>query len=327
MGAKESSVSGHRHAIVDTGRRHMSFLVELPQSEFSPNAFARFAPSGGFIDGNAAAMAWMSQLAYETRLPDKIRAIGELWGLAEVRIVRQPAKSTLPLSDTRGIIASKDEALIIAFAGTDPLNLLNWVSDFYLGHPTADVHEGFQDAAAAVWPEVGAAIEQCIKEQRPLFVTGHSLGAAIALVAVDRAQREKGLATAQVFVFGAPRVGRADFVARYNAAFGPTTYRLVHGRDIVATVPPSELGFRHVGRYLSCESGAKFNLTQLLAGSDSDEPSSGDNVFIGVADRLRSLFGRLSPTSRVDAIGRLTLLLAPSIGDHLPDRYFTALMR
>jgi len=303
----------------------MSFLVELPQDEYNLNAFARFAPTGGFDNDTALAMAWMSQLAYETRLPDKIRAISASFGLSEVRILQQPVKSTLPLSDTRGIIANKDNALIIAFAGTDPLKLLNWVSDFYLGQPSADVHEGFQDAAAAVWPVVGAAIQRCMEERRPLFVTGHSLGAAIALATVDRARREKGLDSAQVFVFGAPRVGRADFVADYNAAFGSTTYRLVHGRDIVATVPPTELGFRHVGRFLNCESGGKFNSKQLLATSDSDEPSSGDDFFSGVADRLQNLLGSLSPTSRVDALGRLTLLLAPSIGDHLPDRYYTAL--
>jgi hypothetical protein len=113
------------------------------------------------------------------------------------------------------------------------------------------------------------------------------------------------------------------FVAGYNAAFGPTTYRLVHGRDIVPSVPPTELGFHHVGRYLRCESGAKFNLTQLLATSDSNEPSS--NFFSGVASQLQGLFANLSRTSRSDAIGILSELLIPSIGDHLPDRYFTAL--
>ncbi|MBO0759065.1 MAG: lipase family protein [Bradyrhizobiaceae bacterium] len=303
----------------------MSFLVELPLSEYCKDAFAQFDPAVGCKQGNALAMAWMSQLAYETRLPEKIRAIGELWQLGETRIVQQPAKSTLPLSDTRGIITSKGEALIIAFAGTDPLHLLNWVSNFYLGQRNAEAHAGFRDAAAAVWPQIGAAIESCLQERRLLFVTGHSLGAAIALASVDRAQCEKGLDTAQVFVFGAPRVGRADFVTRYNAAFGLTTYRLVHGKDIVPTVPPSELGFHHVGRYLSCGSGTKFDLTKLLAGSDSDEPSSGSGFFNGVADRLRNLFGTPSATSRVDALGRLTLLLAPSIGDHLPDRYYTAL--
>ena len=274
----------------------MSVLVELPESEYNLNAFAQFVPTGGFSIGTALAMAWMSQLAYETRLPDKISAIGARFGLTKIRILRRPAKTTLPLSDTRGIIADKDDALIIAFAGTDPLNLLNWVSDFYVGRPDADVHEGFQDAAAAVWPEVGAAIERCVQDQRPLFVVGHSLGAAIALATVDRAQREKSLKSAQVFVFGAPRYGRADFVAKYNAAFGATTYRLVHGRDIVATVPPSEFGFRHVGRYLSCKSGAKFDPAQLHATTDSDEPSSGSDFFSGIAARLRDFVGRASLT-------------------------------
>ena len=305
----------------------MSFLVELPQGEYNPNAFKGFNPTVVDADnGNALAMAWMAQLAYETRLPDKVGAISQLFQLTDVRMVRQPVNNNpLPLSDTHGIIASRGEALIVAFAGTDPLHVLNWVSDFYIGRPTENLHEGFQAAADVVWPEVGAAIERGIKENRRLFVVGHSLGAAIALVTVDRARQEKNLHSAQVFVFGAPRVGRADFVATYNATFGSTTYRLVHGRDIVPTVPPVELGFHHVGRFLGCESGAKFNLTQLGSELGSDEPSSGDDFFNGVGGQLRNLFAGPPPTSRVDALGRLTLLLAPSIGDHLPDRYFTAL--
>ncbi len=52
----------------------------------------------------------------------------------------------------------------------------------------------------------------------------------------------------------------------------------------------------------------------------------GDNFFSGIAERVRDLFGGpLSPTLRVDALGQLSQLLAPSIGDHLPDRYHNAL--
>src|SRR5215475_5786602 len=115
------ALCGFWHLTVAWERR-MSFVVELPLSEYNKDAFAQFDPTAAFQPGNALAMAWMSQLAYETRLPDKMR----------------------------GIIARKGEALIIAFAGTDPLNLLNWVSDFYLGQRTADAHAGFRDAAAAV---------------------------------------------------------------------------------------------------------------------------------------------------------------------------------
>jgi triacylglycerol lipase len=303
----------------------MSFLVQLPEDQFNPEAFGNGVPVGGFNMNSARAMAWISQLAYETRLPDKIERIAMLWKFDDIRILQQPAKSTLPLSSTRGVLANKGNAMIIAFAGTDPANLLNWVSDFYLGRPKADVHQGFQDAAAAVSREVDSAIEQCMKDGRTLFIAGHSLGAAIALVTADRARSEKGLNQAEVYVFGSPRVGRADFVARYNASFGHTTYRFVHGKDIVPTVPPSELGFHHVGRLLQCERGQKFASTRLSAGAESDEPSAGDDFFSGIRGRLRGLFaGPLSPTSRIDTLGLLTQLLAPSIGDHLPDRYFTA---
>ena len=122
----------------------MSFLVELPMGEFNPNAFKGFNPTVEFDadGGNALAMAWMAQLAYETRLPEKVGAISQLFQLTDVRIVRQAVNnSPLPLSDTRGIIASRGEALIVAFAGTDPLHVLNWVSDFYVGRPTERLHE------------------------------------------------------------------------------------------------------------------------------------------------------------------------------------------
>ena len=304
----------------------MSILVELPEEQYSPRAFSDFAAAPGFNPGTARAMAWMSQLAYETRLPDKLVRIGKGWELDDVRPFDQPARSTLPLSSTHGVLAARGDAMILAFAGTDPVNLLNWISNFYLGRPSADAHQGFEDAAAAVWGEVGAAIEQGIRDRRPLLIGGHSLGAAIAMVTADRARREKGLANADVYIFGAPRVGRADFVGRYNAAFGASTYRFVYGKDIVPTVPPSELGFHHVGRLLRCERGEKFDPARLSGGTDSDEPSPGSDFFTGIAERVRDLVaGPLSPTTRMDALGRLSQLLAPSIGDHLPDRYYNAL--
>ena len=45
---------------------------------------ARRGMGDGRRPRTALAMAWMSQLAYETRLPDKIRAIGALYGLVEI---------------------------------------------------------------------------------------------------------------------------------------------------------------------------------------------------------------------------------------------------
>src|ERR1700760_4157976 len=124
----------------------MSFLVELPEDQYTANVFARFEPRTGFTLANARAMAWSSQLAYETRLPEKIARVAQKMGLDAVNCFQQPAKTTLPLSSTHGVVGIKGEATIIAFAGTDPLNLLNWLSDFYLGRSGEDAHQGFVDA-------------------------------------------------------------------------------------------------------------------------------------------------------------------------------------
>jgi hypothetical protein len=64
----------------------------------------------------------------------------------------------------------------------------------------------------------------------------------------------------------------------------------------------------------------------LLNDANSDEPNPGSDFFTGIAEQMRDLLpAPLSLSSRPDALGRLTQLLAPSIGDHLPDRYYTAL--
>ncbi|TYL95634.1 lipase family protein [Bradyrhizobium rifense] len=304
----------------------MSFLVELPPAQYNPNAFANFNSASGDFDIDVArAMMWMSQLAYETHVPKTITAVSGLWTLSNVKPLIQPAKSTLPVSDTRGVIAQRNGATIIAFAGTDPLILKNWVSDFYLGRPKGDVHQGFEDAAAAVWDDVRTALIAASAAGSPIFITGHSLGAALAVVTADRARSEPGIARPQVYLYGCPRVCGVDAAATYNAALGPTTYRLVHGNDIVPTVPPPQLGFHHVGRYLACGPGAKFVAGQLALNSNSDEPLPTTGGFAGIAQQLANLVVGFSPSQRMDVIGRLSELLLPGISDHLPDRYYDAL--
>ena len=300
----------------------MSFLVELPPDRYDRDAFAHFnGTSTGFDPGVARAMMWMSQLAYETHVPETIAEISDLWHLASVSLLSKPVRSTLPLTDTRGLIARRDGAAIVAFAGTDPLHLLNWVSDFSLGRPKDAVHEGFRDAAAAVWDHVKNVLANAVARGSPIFITGHSLGAAIAVMTADFARRELGLSAAQIYLYGCPRVGRDDFVAPYDLAFGKSTYRLVHGADIVPTVPPPLLGFRHVGGYLHCDSGARFSVDPTPLASGSDEPMAD----AGVGQQLGKLFIGISENTRSDAVGNFSVLLPPGIGDHLPDRYCAAL--
>jgi hypothetical protein len=302
---------------------NMSKLVELPPGQYDRNAFADFNEATTNFDlGTARAMMWMSQLAYETHVPDTIRQVTPLFDLSDVRILIQPVTSAPELTDTRGIIARRGRATIIAFAGTDPLHFLNWLSDFTLGKPASPVHEGFRRAAAAVWTDVKAAISTALADKSPIFITGHSLGAAIAVNIADFARVELQLKDAQIYLYGCPRAGRADFVTPYNETFGRTTYRLVNAADIVPTVPPPQLDFLHVGRYLACKRAAKFDAGGLTGDFSSNDPRAD----AGLLAQIVSLFRGRSLNTRSDLIGFLSsVALPPGIGDHLPDRYCAAL--
>lgn len=296
----------------------MSVLTTLPLDCYVADAFAGFRPAAAFDLGTARAMMWLSQLAYETADPVKVATIGGRWGL-ETEVVDG---ARLGLARTQAVVARRgDEAAIVAFAGTDPVEAADWVSDFDCHlDPATGVARGYQRAAAVVMARLAAMLDPAA----PLFVTGHSLGGALAVVAA-MGLVDGGVRPQAVHTFGMPRPGNADFAARYDGALGPCTYRMVHGDDMVPTVAPSFLGFRHVGRHLRCLRGMRFNADLMAADGTSDEPifhigGLGQLTGGGLpVDQLMQAFG-LDRTARRLATMALDLL-PTGIRDHLPDRY------
>ncbi|WP_369334847.1 hypothetical protein [Candidatus Rhodoblastus alkanivorans] len=84
-----------------------------------------------------------------------------------------------------------------------------------------------------------------------------------------------------------PRAGDVDFVTDYNRALGRATFRLVHGDDIVPTMAPSFLGFRHVGRQLSCAEGDRFDVHRLDPKPGSDAPPFRGGMAGSIHDHFR----------------------------------------
>jgi triacylglycerol lipase len=304
----------------------MSTFVELTPSEYSDTAFAAFDPAAGeFTIGNARALMWLSQLAYETGRPATIAEVGPKWGFAGITPFVRRKDGLTASFDTCGLIAERGNAIILAFAGTDPGAWETLATDFNI-RPRADTdtHIGFQTALDAVQPEIRQAMDRSRQANKPLFITGHSLGAALAGLAA-RFCDINGSRPKAVYGYGMPRAGGARFQADYNGTLGQVTFRLVHGLDIVARVPPSGIGFRHVGRVLQCDRGAKFDPTQLSA-TVSDNPE----FAAGLADTLVSgaeglLAGRLLPPPGPGTFGPFFRFLPPPIRDHLQDCYYNAL--
>ena len=302
----------------------MSFLVELPLEAYADHLFDDFAPDSGFRIGTARALMWMSQLAYEVRdAPHKVKPVLARWGLQPVALISHGKTPRAPLSSARGLIATGRGATIAAIAGTDPAAFANWITNFNLGARARDMHRGFDEAVHAVWSEISAALTSDAAAP-PLFVTGHSLGGALAIIAAERLQRELKINASGVYTFGAPRVGSAAFAETYNASgLGDRSFRLIHGLDIVPTLPPSALGFRHAGRLIVCGRGGRFTGTEQQSLCDCDDPPFLDTIRRGVRQRfLDFATGSFLPSSRSGWLGHYQkYVLPPPFTDHLPERY------
>jgi hypothetical protein len=307
----------------------MGIFVQLPPADYSRTAFDQFRPlRAGFDLGDARAMMWISQLAYETDPPQTIAEIAPLWSFKLIEFVRAQARQI----DSRAIVGERTDCIVVAFAATDPALSKNLMTDVDCRLTPNDTHERFQAAIDAVWPQVETKITALVQASpRPILFAGYSLGGALAVLAAEK-MKDGSLRPAGVYTFGMPRAGGPLFKTRYNRIFGDCTYRLVHGGDTVACIPDSVkvLGivteFQHVGRLLTCKSGGKFDPATPLSEGKSNEPRFIDGLRDNLRNTMRSLLAeRIFAPTGPGALGRLFALLPFGIRDHLPDRYLKAL--
>jgi triacylglycerol lipase len=246
----------------------MSFLTQMPIELYPGDAARDFKIADDFDLGTARTLAWMSQLAYETDR-DKVAAICEKMAIALIgEPIHRSVKTGLPVASTYVMVLDLGPAVVVAFAGTDPVLLANWISDFDIRPTDGGTAEGFAVAMQAVERDVLMRLPP----DRPIMVTGHSLGGALAvLLAAQLAALHRDAAA--VYTYGMPRPGRRPFTDPYNQSpLAGRTFRLVHGQDIVPTVAPSEpFGFHHVGRYVPAPRGGK--APEPAAQPGSDEPA------------------------------------------------------
>ncbi|MBZ5576470.1 MAG: lipase family protein [Acidobacteriia bacterium] len=162
-----------------------------------------------------------------------------------------------PHSDTQGFVAQNQQIVLVAFRGTQPNQPLDWLSDFEASHetwgnPAGRVHKGFYEALRAVWgiPIGGQEIlpaRLTSRGARAVWITGHSLGGALAELCAAQAYFVSHVPVQGVYTFGQPRVGDETFARTVHAALGTRIFRFINDRDIVPRVPFFGMGFRHYG--------------------------------------------------------------------------------
>jgi hypothetical protein len=190
----------------------------VPPLSFHPDDSA-------FNRTNALYLAHASDVAYQREPAEAAR---ERLGLRTVPFLNK-------LTRTRGFIGVCDTHAVLAFRGSDPVTLPNWVTDAvvqlveheaYQGR----VHHGFSAALHRTWGKVETLLDEA--RDKPLFLTGHSMGGALAVLTGCRLAKMGRTPTA-IYTFGSPRVGDRNFCAGYALP----TYRIVNGLDLVPEMP------------------------------------------------------------------------------------------
>lgn len=153
---------------------------------------------------------------------------------------------------TQAFLAKNDEFAVLAFRGTEPTRWEDVRTDLRaLKQKTIEgkVHRGFKEAFDEIRGEIFDIVDKSIGKDLPLYVTGHSLGAALATVATQELEEEFHDLIAACYTFGSPRVGDGT----YEKSIKAHVYRIVNTTDIVTLVPFFLGTFMHVGdsRYLS----------------------------------------------------------------------------
>lgn len=143
---------------------------------------------------------------------------------------------------------------VIICRGTEPhdwndirANVNLWME---VAESVGKVHRGFKREMDRLWPRLEKAL---LRNRKPLWFGGHSLGGAMATICAGRCKLSYIKSNPEeLYTFGSPRVGNQHYV-RFTRL---RHHRWVNNNDIVPTVPPTWLGYRHCGQewYLNYQS-------------------------------------------------------------------------
>jgi hypothetical protein len=313
----------------------MGILTSWRRERYVPAAFDDFRLAPHPHPGTARALMWLSQLAYEPNFlaressTAKVNDILASWGLGPVRLISVPVLPAFELISRDALVVTGRGAVMVAFAGTDPLRLNDWATNFNQMPSSTGVASGFARAANAVIPELKAFLNPLGNPK--VFFAGHSLGGALAVALAYELHRTDVCRAEAVYSYGMPRAGDGVFAADYESRLGARTSRFVHGDDIVPAVPPPDFigsTYHHVGRLVQCAAGAKFDLGHTQNASNAPERSAA--YILSSFSQPSSLLTRMKVAAGLlfagaNVIEASTELLAPRVRQHLQDQYIAAL--
>lgn len=283
----------------------------------------------GYSEELAYLMSIVSAWAYsdEKVLAAKLRYYG-LTG-ARIRRVAVQNNALLVVATAYWIQSASGKTAILAFRGTDPGDFVSVLTDAQVMlHPfhKGSVHSGFYVSVEVLWDDIHEAITAA-KEGKAitaddetvnlpnrletLYITGHSLGAAMAVLAAARlfgdGYEDMRAKIRGIYTFGQPMVGDKDFARACEQDFQGRLYRHVFQDDFVPHLPPrSALKYAHTdGELRASKNDVRWK--------HHDEASGRAPLTTGaIAVLLNAVETRISPVDFIPGY---------SMDDHMPLHY------
>lgn len=193
----------------------------------------------GFDKGIALEAAGLVNQAYDQY---EHFLLGQPWSLAgnydTLGLLSAKPEGPLPRTEPFGFVARNKTSgnVFVTFRGTKSLE--DWLSDLtfpQVAHPWGNAEQGFSHIYAQCSGDVRALVKGA-GAGASVFVTGHSLGAGLAVLAAADVVNAAVAPGAAMYSFAGPRVGDVGFAVNFNKQVAKA-WRVVNTEDLVTTVP------------------------------------------------------------------------------------------
>jgi len=165
------------------------------------------------------------------------------------------------VGNTQAYVGQNDNHIVVAFRGTESPTTIDGLKDWLLTNAAnllivpegrmgthfaaagvgARFHQGFVTAITDIWDPVFQAVDaERKKNDRPLWLTGHSLGGALAKLAAWLFNRNF-VPVHQIYTYGGPMIGNDEAAQAFNKAFGNKLFRYVDTIDPIPKLPTVSL--------------------------------------------------------------------------------------
>ena len=246
----EARQSASAQTATDQRGDHMPEIPVTPDlsslSDIEPVTLAFDADAESYSQKNAVACAAAAWLAY---LSQESIGLG-----AEVLGLPQDSVQLIEKENHACLVLSRSDFMIVAFRGTDDLK--DWRTNLkYKATPGnwGNVHSGYKEAVSLLWDELGSLAWVRVTGEQTLWMTGHSMGGALATLAAANLLADGGCKVAGLYTFGQPAVGDEEFNRKLVDNLGQRYYRFANVADIVAEETFSK--FRHTGQFKYIDRG------------------------------------------------------------------------